>query len=184
MEISARTVDRDIGDLQREGVPIEGEAGVGHRLGAGFDLPPLMFTSDELAALVAPARLALRWVDPAMTRHVEMALGKILSALPPVARATAETLALYASAIALDDATRACLQTLREAVESRNKLNSLCRRQRCASERIVRLLDYFYWGKVWTFSAWCGLRNDLRGFPIDRIAHIEDSYRDVATPAG
>ena len=118
-------MDRDIGDLQREGVPIEGEAGVGYRLGAGFDLPPLMFTSDELAALVAPARLALRWVDRAMTRHVEMALGKILSALPPVARATAETLALYASAIALDDATRACLQTLQEAVQSRNKLNSL-----------------------------------------------------------
>ncbi len=58
LEVSERTVYRDVADLQRQGVPIEGEAGVGYRIGAGFDVPPLMFTRDEAAALVASARLA------------------------------------------------------------------------------------------------------------------------------
>ena len=59
LEVSERTIYRDIADLQHQGVPIEGEAGVGYRLGAGFDLPPLMFSADEAQALVAAVRLAL-----------------------------------------------------------------------------------------------------------------------------
>jgi predicted DNA-binding transcriptional regulator YafY len=58
LEVSERTVYRDVADLQYQGVPIEGEAGVGYRLGVGFELPPLMFTQDEASALVAAARLA------------------------------------------------------------------------------------------------------------------------------
>ena len=58
LEVSARTVYRDIADLQHQGVPIEGEAGVGYRLGAGFELPPLMFSHDEAKALVASVRMA------------------------------------------------------------------------------------------------------------------------------
>ena len=56
LEVSERTIYRDIADLQVQGVPIEGEAGVGYRLGAGFDLPPMMFTQDEAKALVASVR--------------------------------------------------------------------------------------------------------------------------------
>ena len=69
-----RSVYRDTVELQHQGVLIEGEARIGCRLGAGFNLPPMMFMSDEAAALVASAGLALSWVDPAMARHVEMAL--------------------------------------------------------------------------------------------------------------
>jgi len=120
LEVSERTVYRDVADLQRQGVPIEGEAGVGYWLGAGFELPPLMFTQGE--------------------------------------------------ATALDDATRARLQTLREAVQSRHKLRPVYRDAADAcSERTVRPLGCFYWGKVWTLSAWCELRNDFRGFRVDRI---------------
>src|SRR5574343_429614 len=90
LEVSERTVYRDIAD----------------RLGRGFDLPPLMFTQDEARALVAAARLAQSWVDPALGDNIDGALGKILSVLPPTARAAAESLALYAPAIALDDVTR------------------------------------------------------------------------------
>ena len=122
LEVSERTVYRDIADLQHQGVPIEGEAGIGYRLGAGFELPPLMFTQDEARALVAAARLAQSWVDTAMADDIESALGKILSVLPPAARVSAEALALYAPAIAMDDATRLRLQALREAVQARQKL--------------------------------------------------------------
>jgi len=122
LEVSERTVYRDVADLQHQGVPIEGEAGVGYRLGAGFELPPLMFTQEEASALVAAARLAQSWVDPALARNIETGLGKILSVLPPAARVSAEALALYAPALGLDDAMRNRLQTLREAVEARHKL--------------------------------------------------------------
>ncbi|MGJ7501856.1 helix-turn-helix transcriptional regulator [Variovorax sp. ZT5P49] len=182
LEVSERTVYRDVADLQHQGVPIEGEAGVGYRLGAGFELPPLMFTQDEASALVAAARLAQSWVDPALARDIEIGLGKILSVLPSAARVSAEALALYAPAMGLDETLRARLQTLREAVQSHNKL--LLQYHDVsgdASERTVRPLGCFYWGKVWTLSTWCELRNDFRGFRLDRMDTIEvlpERFRD------
>ena len=182
LEVSERTVYRDVADLQHQGVPIEGEAGMGYRLGAGFELPPLMFTQDEASALVAAARLAQSWVDPALARDIETGLGKILSVLPPAARVSAEALALYAPALGLEPARRARLQTLRDAVQSHNKLRLAYRDvSGDASERTVRPLGCFYWGKVWTLSAWCELRNDFRGFRLDRMEAIEllsDRFRD------
>ena len=68
LEVSQRTIYRDVADLQHQGVPIEGEAGVGYRLGAGFELPPLMFSQGEANALVAAARLAQAWLDPGLAR--------------------------------------------------------------------------------------------------------------------
>ncbi|WP_038209486.1 helix-turn-helix transcriptional regulator [Xenophilus azovorans] len=182
LEVSERTVYRDVADLQHQGVPIEGEAGIGYRLGAGFELPPLMFTQDEARALVAAARLAQSWVDAAMAGDIENALGKILSVLPPAARASAEALALYAPAIAMNDATRAHLQALREAVQARQKLRLDYRDVNdAASRRTVRPLGCFYWGKVWTLSAWCELRGDFRGFRVDRIDVVQvldERFRD------
>ncbi|MDP9962789.1 putative DNA-binding transcriptional regulator YafY [Variovorax paradoxus] len=184
LEVSERTVYRDVADLQHQGVPIEGEAGVGYRLGAGFELPPLMFTQDEASALVAAARLAQSWVDPALARDIETGLGKILSVLPPAARVSAEALALYAPALGLGDALRRRLQTLREAVQARQKLRLHYRDvSGDASERTVRPLGCFYWGKVWTLSTWCELRNDFRGFRIDRMDAVDvlpERFRDEA----
>ncbi|MBO9645824.1 MAG: YafY family transcriptional regulator [Pseudacidovorax sp.] len=182
LEVSERTVYRDIADLQRQGVPLEGEAGIGYRLGQGFDLPPLMFTQDEARALVAAARLAQSWVDPALGDNIDGALGKILSVLPPTARAAAESLALYAPAIALDDVTRVHLRTLREAAQARRKLWLDYRDEAGKpSERQVRPLGCFYWGKVWTLAAWCELRQDFRAFRMDRIRDarmLEEGFRD------
>ena len=184
LEVSERTLYRDVADLQHQGVPIEGEAGVGYRLGAGFELPPLMFTQEEASALVAAARLAQSWVDPALARNIETGLGKILSVLPAAARVSAEALALYAPALGLDDTMRNRLQTLREAVEARQKLRlSYHDVSGDASERTVRPLGCFYWGKVWTLSTWCELRSDFRGFRIDRMDAVEvlpDRFRDEA----
>ena len=77
LEVSERTVYRDVADLQVQGVPIEGEAGVGYRLGAGFDLPPMMFTHDEAKALVASVRLAQAWLDHAAASGRKHALAEI-----------------------------------------------------------------------------------------------------------
>lgn len=174
LEVSVRTVYRDVADLQHQGVPIEGEAGVGYRLGAGFDLPPLMFSQGEANALVAAARLAQAWLDAGMARELEGALGKILSVLPPAARAAAEAQALYAPSVGLTPREQAVLQALREAVQTRHvvQLDYADERGR-PSLRRVWPLGCFYWGKVWTMAAWCELRSDFRGFRIDRVAAFE-----------
>ncbi|MDP2678190.1 MAG: YafY family protein [Rhodoferax sp.] len=174
LEVSERTVYRDVADLQHQGVPIEGEAGVGYRLGAGFDLPPLMFTHDEARALVASVRMAQVWQDPALARAPQVALGKILSVLPVAARVAAQSMAVYAPPIGLEPAVQATLQTLREAAQAHHKLRlQYSDAQDQPSERTVRPLGCFYWGKVWTLVAWCEARHAFRSFRIDRMVEVQ-----------
>ncbi|MBE7942313.1 MULTISPECIES: YafY family protein [Ramlibacter] len=182
MEVSERTIYRDVADLVRQGVPIEGEAGMGYRLGAGFDLPPMMFTQDEAKAVVAAVRMAQAWLDPVLARGAEDALGKILSVLPVEARVAAEALAVYAPAHGLPDDAQRTLQLLREAVADRRKVHLGYRdHAEQHTERVVRPLGCFYWGKVWTLAAWCEHRADFRSFRIDRVQHaqaLEERFRD------
>ena len=182
LEVSARTIYRDVADLQHQGVPIEGEAGVGYRLGAGFELPPLMFAAGEAQALAAAVRIAQPWLDPALARDAELALGRILSILPAGARAAAESLSLHAPAGGLDPRVLQTLATLREAVQARRKLRLHYRDlKEVESWRVVRPLGCFYWGKVWTLAAWCEVRADFRSFRLDRISDctlLEERFRD------
>lgn len=182
LQVSERTVYRDVADLQHQGVPIEGEAGVGYRLGAGFELPPLMFTQEEAKALVASVRLAQSWLDPALAQAAQEALGKILPVLPAGARAAAQALAVYAPQVGPAADVQRTLQALREAVQERRKVlvhyTDLNER---SSQRTLRPLGCFYWGKVWTLAAWCEQRNDFRSFRIDRVRSVqclEERFRD------
>ena len=188
LEVSERTVYRDIADLQHQGVPIEGEAGVGYRLGAGFDLPPLMFTQEEAKALVAAVRVAQVGLDTGLAREAELALCKILSVLPAAARAAAESQAVYAPLnvlTGLDAGTRGRLQQLREAVQSRHKVQlDYLDPQDKASRRTVRPLGCFYWGSVWTLATWCESRGDFRSFRVDRIQALEVMAAGFAHEAG
>ena len=182
LEVSERTVYRDVAELMAQGVPIEGEAGVGYRMNAGFDLPPLMFTKDEAQALVASVRLAQPRLDAALARQAEGALSKILAVLPPAARAAAESLALYAPAIGIDDVTRQRLEVLRVATEARQKLRiDYLDAKEQTSQRTVRPLGSFYWGAVWTLAAWCETRVGIRSFRVDRIQALQvldERFRD------
>jgi predicted DNA-binding transcriptional regulator YafY len=182
LEVSERTIYRDVSDLQSQGVPLEGEAGVGYRLGAGFDLPPMMFTQDEAKALVASVRMAQGWLDPALANGAQDALGKMLSVLPLEARAAAEALAVFGPPSGLTAAAQRTLQTLREAVQERRKVFIQYRDlSEKTSERTLRPLGCFYWGKVWTLAAWCERRGDFRSFRVDRVTYVrrlEDRFRD------
>lgn len=174
LQVSLRTVYRDVADLSTQGVPIEGEAGVGYRMRSGFDLPPLMFSAEEAKALVAAVRLAQPRIDVALSTHAENALSKILSVLPSSTRAAAESLAVYAPSYPLHDPMRIQLEAVRLATESHRKLKLLYRDLRDAeSRRTVRPLGCFYWGKVWTLGAWCERRGDFRNFRVDRIVELE-----------
>jgi predicted DNA-binding transcriptional regulator YafY len=180
--VSVRTVYRDIVDLQAQGVPLEGEAGVGYRMRAGFDLPPLMFTRLEAQALVAAVRVARPRLDTALAAQAEAALSKILAVLPAAARAAAESLAIHAPPGSLDTATRERLEVLRLAAEARRKLSfDYLDLKGAASQRTVRPLGCFFWGEVWTLAAWCETRSDFRSFRVDRIgalATLDESFRD------
>jgi predicted DNA-binding transcriptional regulator YafY len=170
LEVSVRTVYRDIADLQAQGVPLEGAAGVGYRMRAGFDLPPLMFTREEAQALVAAVRLAQPRLDPALAGQAEMALSKIIGVLPPAVRAAAESLAVFTVASGPDEATRTRLGQLREAAEQRRRVQiDYLDLKGSSSQRLLRPLGCFYWDAVWTLAAWCELRQDFRSFRIDRI---------------
>ncbi|MFT7722531.1 MAG: YafY family protein [Roseateles sp.] len=174
LEVSLRTVYRDIAALAAQGVPIEGEAGVGYRMRAGFDLPPLMFSKQEAQALVATVRMAESRLDAVLAREAEAALSKILAVLPLDARAAAESLALYAPLPALDPATSTRLTALREATEARRKLRlGYLDLGGARSERTVRPLACLFWGPVWTLAAWCELRQDFRSFRVDRIETLD-----------
>ncbi len=182
LEVSVRTVYRDVADLQGQGVPIDGEAGVGYRLVGGFDLPPLMFTTLEAQALVAAVRLAQGRLDRALAVAAEDALGKIVSVLPPAARAAAESLPLYAAPWATDLASAERLGQLRDAASSRRRIRfDYHDAQGAATSRIARPLGCYHWEAVWTLAAWCEHRTAFRTFRVDRMRTLEvldDVFRD------
>ncbi len=184
LEVSLRTVYRDVADLQGQGVPIEGEAGVGYRLGTGYELPPLMFSTDEAKALVAAVRLAQPRLDGELAAAAEGALSKILAVLPAAARAAAESLAIYAPFYGGPDPVKERLERLRGAIELRRKVALKYRDESGRdSQRTIRPLGCFYWGAVWTLGAWCEQRQDFRNFRVDRIAELsllDEPFRDEA----
>jgi predicted DNA-binding transcriptional regulator YafY len=157
LEVSERTVYRDVADLQAQGVPIEGEAGVGYRLGRGFDLPPLMFSAQEAQSLVACVRMAQAWQDPALAQAAQVALGKVLSVLPPAARAAAQAMAVFAPPIGLEPAVQDALAGLRSAAHQRERvLLTYQDARKQLSRRTVRPLACFLWGKEWALVAGAG----------------------------
>ena len=185
LEVSPRTVYRDVAELQHQGVPIEGEAGVGYRLGRGFDLPPLMFTPDEARALAMATQMARQWLDPALALAAGDAMSRVLSVLPGAVRAEVENLPMAAPGGGLDPAVARQLQTMREAIQQRDVIQmgyqDLSGRQ---TERTIWPLGCFYWGKVWTLAAWCETRADFRSFRIDRIRSAAPANRRFARQAG
>lgn len=178
-EVSERTIYRDIADLVGSGVPVEGEAGVGYVMRSGFDLPPLMFSRDEIVALVAGARLIRAWGGHGMARAAEEALVKIGAVLPEEARRRAEGIQIHAFQMPeLDDRTRARIDRIEAAVASRDRLVlAYADAEGRETERPVRPLGLWFWGKVWTLVGWCELRNDFRMFRLDRIRDIAEAGR-------
>ena len=172
LEVSERTIYRDIADLIDSGVPIDGEAGIGYLMRSGYDLPPLMFTRGEVAALVAGARMVRSFGGGDMALAAEEALTKIAAVLPEALRDSPDAVAIHAHhAGALTETDRAMIDRLDRATASHEALHlRYGDADGAMTERRVRPLGLWFWGKVWTLIAWCELRNDFRMFRIDRIS--------------
>lgn len=172
LEVSERTIYRDVRDLLLSGVPIEGEAGVGYVL-RGFDLPPLMFDRREIEAVVLGVRMARAWGGERLALAAEDALRKIEAVLPPTLRDSAARTRMYALGFFVPDALRADLDALNDAIAASYRVAfAYARGDGAASEREVRPLGLFFWGGSWTLGAWCELRSDFRSFRVDRIAGL------------
>lgn len=173
LEVSERTIYRDVADLVASGVPIDGEAGVGYRIAASFDLPPLMFNFDEIDALVIGARFVESWGGPGLAHGARSALAKIAGALPREKRAALEGARLYAPGFFVDPLPGERLETFRRAIGARSLVELDYRDgQGSSTQRRIRPLGIFFWGDTWSVAAWCELRQDFRNFRLDRIADL------------
>ena len=163
LEVSERTIYRDVQDLIASGVPIEGEAGVGYVLKAGFDLPPLMFKEQEIEALVLGARMVQSWSDPQLSRAADDVLAKVENVLPQRLKERIPDAALFAPNFHVRAALTAGLQPLRTAIKERKKVRFGYEDKVAAkSARTVQPLGLFYWGAAWSLGAWCELRRGFR----------------------
>lgn len=174
LQVSERTIYRDVADLCASGVPVDGAAGVGYLLRKGYHLPPLMFDAEELAALALGSRMVRGWADAALGRAAERALLKIEAALPAERRAGVGEAALIVPDFHVPPAMVAPLGLLRGAIRDCRKLRLAYRRADGEeSRRVVWPLGLFFWGEAWTLGAWCELRGQFRSFRLDRMGTVE-----------
>jgi len=171
LQVSERTIYRDIQSLQLSGVDIAGEAGVGYSLRPGSDIPPLMFTEKELEALALGIRLVKGWADDELCAAASTAQDKIKAVLPPQMQQSHEH---KSTTFLVPDTHRKknskFSETLRSSIESKTVLAIEYRDEKeNASTRKVKPLGMMFWGARWTLVAWCQLRDDYRLFRLDRI---------------
>jgi predicted DNA-binding transcriptional regulator YafY len=173
LAVSKRTVYRDVADLQGSGVPIRGEAGVGYRLERGYELAPLIFTSDELAGLVLGARIVAAWGDPDLAAAVASAMTKVEAVLPEALRRIVLETPLFAPGRPWASAMAGEVALLRRAIGERRFVHfKYGREDGTESERDARPLGLYFWGRKWTLAAWCELRADYRSFRPDRMRDL------------
>ncbi|MGF6562439.1 putative DNA-binding transcriptional regulator YafY [Erwinia aphidicola] len=174
LSVSCRTLYRDIATLQQQGANIVGEAGLGYVLRPGFTLPPLMFSEQEIAALVLGSRWVARRADSELSTAAHSALSKIADVLPDSLRTKLELSALMvgpassASIIALDVAA------LRRAIDQQSIiLIDYLDLQGVASQRTLWPIAIGFFDQVQLLAAWCELRQDFRHFRLDRIVKMQ-----------
>ena len=180
--VSKRTIYRDVQDLQRSGVPIRGEAGVGYALNRRFELPPMTFTSAELEGLVLGARIVAAWGDPELAAAVGSAMSRIEGVLPDALRKVVLETALFAAGFPRQTTMAREVAVMRRAISEHRRLHfAYTRADGEQTERSVRPLALFFWGDKWTLASWCEMRGDYRSFRPDRMTDVRllDTTFDV-----
>lgn len=174
LQVSQRTIYRDIQDLQLSGMPIEGEAGVGYTLRRDHDLPPLMFTRSELTALVLGMRLVSAWGGAENVIAANQALQRIEAVLPAELRNDLDSILLFApGGYHMAQHLRERIDLLHAACIAKHAVEfGYAREDGERSSRAVRPLALTFWSGVWTLASWCELRKDFRAFRIDRMEDV------------
>jgi predicted DNA-binding transcriptional regulator YafY len=180
LEVAPRTIYRDIATLQARRIPIEGEAGIGYVLRAGFELPPLMFTLDEIEAIAVGTRLLQRLKDPALNAAAENVRAKIAAVLPAALRPGFDTPAFVVSPGSNAPAQGLGLATARQAIRECRKLRiTYTDADDRRSTRVIWPVALAYYVDVTLIGAWCELREGFRHFRLERIRTstlLDDRY--------
>ncbi|MDG4881070.1 YafY family protein [Mesorhizobium sp. WSM4884] len=180
MGVSIRTLYRDIATLQGQGATIEGEAGLGYVLKPGFMLPPLMFTDEEIEAIVLGSRWVAKQPDTRLAAAAANALSKIAAVLPDDLREDldATTLLVGPGSVGVEAID---LGVVRQAIRNERKLGFLYRdADGAASERVVWPFALGFFEKVRVMVAWCEMRQDFRHFRTDRMSRL--AVTDIRYP--
>jgi len=170
LEVTVRTVYRDIAALQASRVPIEGAAGIGYVLRRGFDLPPLMFTAEEIDAIAVGARHVQRLRDPKLQKAAESVLAKVTAIVPESLQSYLRTAPFYVSEGSAPPLTGVDLAEIRESMRSRRKIAiAYVDADGRGSTRTIWPIALAYYVDVTVIAGWCELRDAFRHFRADRI---------------
>lgn len=180
--VSIRTLYRDIDTLKSLGAAIEGEGGIGFVLKDDYWLPPLMFSAEEVEALVLGLRMLVYGPDAELSRHAEDVRSKIAAMLPPDRRNDMEAVGLFAVPRA-DAESDARLPVVRRAIRDESELKIGYQDAHGAeTERVIWPVSLGYLGSRQMLVAWCTLRADFRRFWIDRITEVSTTENHYARP--
>ncbi|KRG68968.1 helix-turn-helix transcriptional regulator [Pseudoxanthomonas dokdonensis] len=180
--ISLRTLYRDIDALRGQGADIIGDPGVGYQLRPGFMLPPMMFSVEELEAMVLGTRWVASHADPGLAAAAGNALERITSVLPEQLRLQVETSGLFApdwSPVEPEPWLPTLRRAIREGHALRMQYQDAAGR---ASERVIWPFAMAFLADVRLLAAWCEKRNDFRHFRADRVVNLEDTGRPYPEP--
>ncbi|GLR49031.1 YafY family transcriptional regulator [Shinella yambaruensis] len=174
LEVTVRSIYRDIAALQAMRVPVEGERGIGYILRPGFDLPPLMFSIEETEAVVLALALLERTGDAELKAAARRVGDKIAGAVPPPLRQTLSARALHAWGTTPRQPEGIDLATVRRAIRDEETLLIDYRDEYGrASERTIRPIALIYYSETANIVAWCELRAAIRNFRADRVEACE-----------
>ena len=185
LEVTPRTIYRDIVTLQARRIPIAGAAGIGYVLRRGFDLPPLMFTEDEAEAIAVGVRLLARTGDPGLQKAAESVLSKVTLVVPDPLRDYLNAAPVYVSKSGAPVPERRDLPTtIRHAIRDGRKMRIDYEDE--GGRRTARVIQPFavaYYVEATLVCAWCELRNDIRHFRTDRIVAADVLAESFTIPA-
>jgi len=185
LEVSVRTIYRDIADLSYSNVPIIGEAGVGYVLDRDYTVRPLIFDVEELDALALGARMVVSWGDRDIARSARRAIDKIAAVLPDALRNEILQTALFSPPSRAKLPIKIDFSALRRAIRTRHKVDiGYEALDGNKSNRLVRPLCLAFFGPVWLFTGWCETRQDFRNFRLDRITRLNVSDERFADEKG
>src|SRR4051812_42527843 len=170
LEISIRSLYRDVQTLRAEGATIDGEPGVGYVLRPGFMLPPLMFSDEELEALLLGLRLTVEHADDALGRAAVEVVAKLRAVLPKDLRALLDETALLAGPALARPTDTVDLAELRRAIREQRKARiEYTSQPRVVTDRVIWPLGLGFFQRSRVVIAWCEARADFRSFRTDRM---------------
>jgi predicted DNA-binding transcriptional regulator YafY len=174
LEVTVRTVYRDVATLQARRVPIEGAAGIGYVLRRGFDLPPLMFTADEIEAIAVAMRMLRRTGDRGLHAAAQNVLSKVTVGLPDSLRSHLAAPPFFVSGHGAPTPLVADLVAIRAAIRDERKLRiAYGDGKGDRTQRTVWPIAIAYYAESTLIGAWCELRDDFRHFRADRILNCD-----------